>query len=299
MTDSSAAVGASAPASSPDVSSSEVNVETPASPVPPKEPDFRSTKHKLKVNEKEHELDYENVIKLAQKGMASDEVFRNASAKEKKMADLLSRAKGGDLDWLESLAGEEQLSKWAEKRLLKIIERNEMSQEQRDLIDERKRREDAENKLKTREEQEADYRKQTLLTQASEDLDNQINSAFKTSGLPMTPSRLERVAQYMDASLNASGTLMDAGKALTRVNQEIRSDAAYLLESMSPEELKAFLPKKVLDAMRKADVEAVRSQNPLRNPTKTDGAVRKISDTKAKRMSTDQYFDQLEKKMKG
>ncbi len=284
------AIAAPVPASSP----APTDAPAPADALP----DFRKFKHKLKVNDREQELDYDTVLKHAQKGLASDDVFRRAAEKEKKVAALLDRAKGGDLDWLEELAGDEKLTKWAEKKLLKIIERQNMSPEQRELLQERALREKLENEKKTREQQDADMRGESLRHEAAQDLDERIDQAFKARGVSMTPSRIERLAQYLDASLNSTGTLMDADKALDRVMSEIRSDATGLLESMTLAELREFLPKKVLDALRRGDVEDVRAQDPMRRPTQ-DGQPRKLSDAKVKRMSTDDYFNKLEKKFGG
>lgn len=297
------ATGASASSQPSDTGETQDTAEQPEAKGKPKAPDaatpdYRKIKHKLKVNEKEQEFDYDTVVKLAQKGMSSDEVFRKASAKEKQMATLFERMKEGDLDWIEDIAGDEKLTKWAEKKLMKLIELQQMSPEQRELMDERAKRTKLEKDLQTREEREQESRREYLRQEASVDLDQQIDSAFKAASLPMTPSRLERVAQYMDASLNATGTLLGADKALTRVTQEIRRDASELLESMKPEELREFLPRKVLDAIRRADVEDVRSQDPMRRPTQNQPP-RKISDAKAKRMSTDDYFSKLEKRFGG
>ncbi len=289
------AAGAIAPSASETVVQSPESAKTDVKADPP---DFRKVKHKLKVNEKDHDLDYDTVIKLAQKGMASDEVFRKASAKEKKMGEMFERMRQGDLDFLEEIAGDEKLTKWAEKKLLKIIERNEMSPEQRALLEERAKRERLENDLKSRDERDTEARSLQLREQASVDLDQQISNAFKSASLPMTPSRLERVAQYLDASLNTSRDLMDAGKALTRVVSEIRSDAAELLSGMTAEQLREFLPKQVLDAIRRADIADVRSQDPMRRPT-PNGQPRKVSTTKQQRMSTDDFFNHLDKKFGG
>ncbi len=261
-------------------------------------PDFRKHKHKLKINEKEQELDYDTVVKLAQKGASADEVFRKASAKEKQLAGYIDRAKQGDLGWLEELAGDEQMAKWAEKKLLKIIELQEMSPEKRDFLKEKARREQLENDLKSRDERERDAQMETIRGQAAQEIDVKIDEAFKAARLPMTPSRIERVAQYLDASLSTEGALLDPAKALARVQTEMRSDAREVLESLSPAELREFLPKKVLDAIRKGDIEDARSADPMRRSTQ-NGQARPLSDAKQKRMSTDDYFTKLEKKFGG
>ncbi len=290
------AVGASASAA-PDVNAS---TEAASSEQAEAVADYRKIKHKLKTNNREEELDYDEVIRRAQKSSAADEVFRSASAKEKKLADLIDKSKKGDLAWLEEMVGDEPLTKWAEQKLLKMIERQEMSPEQRELLEERARREKLEGELKSREDQETETRQTQLRHQVAESLDGKINEAFKAASLPMTPGRLERVAQYMHASLGTpEGTLLDPAKALERVKSEIQSDARELLEGMTVEELSAFLPRKLRDALRLADVADVRAQNdPMRRPTQ-DKDNRRLSQTKQKRMSTDQFFNQLERKLGG
>lgn len=291
------ASGASAPAVAP--SDSSPSDKTALPPVDAA-PDFRKHKHKLKVNDREEELDYDAVLELAQKGKASGDAFRKAAAKEKQMAALIDKAKAGDLDWLEELAGGEQLTKWAEKKLLKIIERNEMSQEQRELQDERARRTQLERERDERAEKDKWSQGAQLREQAHQEIDSKIDSAFKAASLPMTPGRLERVAQLMDASLSTEGTLLDPAKALVLVQKQMRSDTKEILESMTAEEVREFLPKKILDAIRRGDIEDVRSQDPLRRSTRNAAdPTKRSNDTKQKRMSTDDFFNKLEKRLGG
>ena len=261
-------------------------------------PDFRKHKHKLKINDKEQEVDYDTVVKLAQRGAGADEVFRRASEKEKRLARLIENGKAGDLSELEELIGDEQMTKWAEKKLLKIIELQDMSEEKRELLKEKAKREKLENDVKSRDERERDAHMETMRGQAAQEIDTKIDEAFKAARLPMTPSRIERVAQYLDASLSVDGALLDPAKALARVQTEMRSDAREILESLSPAELREFLPKKVLDAIRKGDIEDARSADPMRRSTQ-NGQARPLSDAKQKRMSTDDYFNKLEKKFGG
>lgn len=259
--------------------------------------DFRSSKHKIKVHDKESEVDYDTLIRLAQKGTGADEVFRSAAAKEKKFAALLDRAKEGDLDWIEEIAGP-KAREWAEKRLLREIELEQMSPEKREAMKERARAEKAEKELKTREEREQDAKMESFRQAAAQEIDTKLDEAFKKAGLPMTPSRIERVAQYLDASLSVDGALLDPAKAIARVQAEMRADAREILESLSAADLREFLPRKVLDAIRKGDVEDARAQDPLRRTTQ-DAPPRRITDAKQKRMSTDDYFNKLEKKFGG
>lgn len=297
------ASGASAPAvaASQDNSPVDSNAPLQAKPDADAAPDFRKHKHKLKVNDREEELDYDTVLKLAQKGKGADDVFRKTAAKEKQLAALLDKAKAGDLDWLEEIAGSDQLNKWAEKKLLKLIELNEMSPEKRELMEERARRAKLEKDLQSRDEKEKWSQSAALREQAHQEIDTKIDTAFKAAKLPLTPGRLERVAQLMDASLSTEGTLLDPAKALVIVQKQMISDTVELLESMPFEELRKHLPKKFLDAVRRGDIEDVRAQDPLRTRPTRNAAdpTRRASDAKNKRMSTDDFFNKLEKRLGG
>ena len=259
-------------------------------------PDFRKHKHKLKVNDKELDLDYDEVIRRAQKASAADEVFRKSSAKEKQIAALFDRMKAGDLDWIEEIAGD-KAREWAEKRLLKHIEYQEMSQEKKDWLAEKARADKLEKENMTRKEREEAEQSEHYRNQVSQDLDTSITEAFRSTSLPMTPGRLERVAQVMAASLETQGTLLDPVKAIALVNKQMRSDALEVLSGMSPEDLKGFLPKKFLDGLRRSDLEDVRSQDPMRKRLPQEVDQKRVTNGKQRRMSTDKYFEQLEKRL--
>jgi hypothetical protein len=295
------ATGASAPAVAAATDNSSVDSNAPLQAKEPEAaPDFRKHKHKLKVNDREEELDYDAVLELAQKGKASGDVFRKAAAKEKQMAALLDKAKAGDLDWLEDIAGSDQLNKWAEKKLLKLIELNEMSPEKRELMEERAHRAKLEKERDDRLQKDKWSEGAALREQAHQEIDTKIDTAFKAASLPMTPGRLERVAQLMDASLSTEGTLLDPAKALILVQKQMRADTKEILESMTAAEVREFLPKKILDAIRRGDVEDVRAQDPLRRSTRNAAEPqRRASDAKNKRMSTDDFFNKLEKRLGG
>lgn len=293
------AVEASAPSAQENVSTDNESEATPAQAAAPNPEDLlRKHKFKLKVNDRDKEMDYDTMLKLAQKGLASDEVFRNASAKEKKMMALIERARNGDLDWVEEIAGDKALS-WAEKRLLKKIELEEMDPVQRELMTERERREALEREREQERRQvEMTKREQERVKFASE-IDEKISSAFKASNLKLTPTRLERVAQLLDASLaKEEGTLLDPALAIKRVMADIKSDAVEYISSLSAAELRQVLPKNVLDALRKADVEDARAQDPMRRPTQNaQEPSRRVSNGKRMRMSTDDFFNKLEQRI--
>lgn len=297
MADASAA-GASAPAV---INSSEVpvtpNGTTDGRAVTPQE----IRKHKLKVNQREVELDDEQYRIAAQKGLASDETFRKAAEKDKQIAAYFERAKNGDLGWLEDIVGEEAILTAAEKRLMRKIEFEELTPQQREALQWRQRAEQAEGKLTDAEKREEQIRRAQLTQEAYEHIDVEIDEAFKAIGRKPTPRLVMRVAEEILASL--PGTQDDEGRApipaataLQRATSGVRTDAAELLASMSPAELREFLPKEALDALRKLDLEDVRGPNAKRPTLKP---LEGKTDAKRKRMSTDAMFAQLEQKFGG
>lgn len=292
------AAGAIAPAAS------EVQTESQATESQesaPELPPFKGTKHKLKVNGKEQELDYDEIIKLAQKNSAGDEKLRNAAekekqvvAKEKQLNELLDKWKRGDLAELERLIDNDLLDKYSEQRLLKKLELEQMSPDARGRLAAEEKAKKLEGEIKTREEREQNEKYQVMQRDAAREIDTKMKEAFDAHGLSMTPMTLEAAAQFMMASLETTGTLMDPAKAVVKLRQNAVATFAEIARTMPRDELLKSLPKEILDAIRKADVATAREQDPMRG--RAPQTATKLPLGKNKRMSTDDFFNKLETK---
>lgn len=302
------------------VSTQEAN---PKSDNQPTAPDFSATRHKLKANDREKEVDYQTLRSLAEKGLGADELFRKAATKEKHWGKILEAARTGDFSALEALIGEEAAVKWAESRIRKEMEWDGLTKEQQEVIKERRRREAAEEKAKSYEDKEKEREDAVFQQQAAELVDKEMNDAFAQVGLKPTPELIGWVCDYKEASMiGDDGELVDGIsyiEAVKKAQRRFKREAPSVYSSMSPEDqdsyvtslleslpverLRAALPKHVLDALRKADLEDVRSQDPHRSRggTTLDSTAQAMSgrrtEAKRVRMTTDEYFKSMEQKL--
>lgn len=276
-------------------------VEQTAQPVEPQAVQAEERKYKLKVNGREVELPEAEVIKRAQKAEAADERFRMASEKEKKAAELEAFAKAvesGDTTTLEKRLGKDKFRKMAEQYLIKYIEHEQLSPEQKRVLE-------LEQTLKEKEEAEkaAQAAKDAELREmyqqkAAEDIDLEMSETLKALGKKPTPRLVARIAEYMLSTLETKGERMPAKRALERTLADMKADYAEYFADLPVEELKQMLSKQQLAALRRAEIDAVTSQAPS-NARRAKPASEPVSKLASRRMSTDEAFKQLERKFGG
>ncbi len=140
--------------------------------------------------------------------------------------------------------------------------------------------------------------------QAYAEIESDITQAVKELGhdVKVTPRLLRRIAERMLVHIGASDDPQDfrrvpAKEARDEVLSEGKALIPELLSVLPISEVLALLPKKVREAIRASDVEDAVSQMPKRIREQT-GQVEKPRKTKEKRMSTDDFFQRMEKKLK-
>ncbi len=291
--------------------------------------DYRKIPHKLKVNEREEEVTYDDLVRDAQKFRASSRVFDQAAAKERKMGQLIERAKKGDLSWIEDMIGEETFVKAAENRLLKVVDWNKMSPEQQDAYKERQRADAAEKELNDRKSQEKARESQIEIARATKAIDKEMNDAFSSMGMKPTPEMISWAADYMRSVMpdeddeDQDYEPMLASEGLSRANRRFERDIVNILPSlpkeqrlrmapllvsalmneMSIEELRAVLPQDFTDGLRKANIRDVEGQDPIRRkadsyPSPTTKEAGRSSKSRRVAQTTDEAFAQLDEHFK-
>jgi hypothetical protein len=99
----------------------------------------------------------------------------------------------------------------------------------------------------------------------------------------------------MLAHMSKSEGEVSAKSVIGSVQKEYQADIHEYLSDMTPEQLRAVLPKNLLDGLRRSDVEMAMSQDPTRSRRRvvsTDGSVREAP---KKRLSWDEAFKEKEK----
>jgi hypothetical protein len=261
-------------------------------------------KHKAKIYGEEREYTTDELIKLAQKAAAADERFRTSAERDKARDAWLKKIKEDP----DSLFSDLELDPddWAEKRLLKKLQFESMSDDAKKAhraeqelarikAEADRAKEDAEKAKKTLEEREFEG----LKSKYADELDTQLSDAFKSTGKTATPRRIARAVEFMLAHAEEHGEILSVEKAIEKSENEIRIDVREILAKMSPEELAEVLPRGSRDGLRQQDLEELKRQNPLRkNQDRTSTAPAAKSQGRKFRGSSDDFFDRLTSKYK-
>lgn len=253
-------------------------------------------KHKLKINGKEGEFTVDEMKVLAQKGEAADQRFREASNIQKQFQDFQKRLESGELDGLLERVPADKMKQFAESYLLKYLEEQELPDGERRARQLEKELEKERTEKKKLFEEATAKEKQVLMDQAFQEIDTEIGSALKAMGRKPTPRLVARIAETMLAHLEAKSERMTANDALTHALDETKADSVEYLKTLSAADLRQLLPKETVEALRKADVEAVMSQDPLRSRQRSQAAPQK-QNGKNRPMSSDDYFKKLEERI--
>lgn len=291
-------------ASAPEVSAvPEVSAEGQESQVPQETQAQKEARYKLKVNGKDVEKTIDELIRDAQKGISADEKFQKASELAKKNAqyeEIAKRIDSGDVSFLIDKLGHNKFREFAENYLIDYLEYQQLPPEKREALEYRRQAEEYKSKLDSREAQEKEQQMATVRSQAIQEIDAEIAEVLKTSGKKPTPYFVARIAENMLASLQTKSVepKMAAKSAYDKALSSIQADVSEYLSTMSADEARKVLPKNLLDALRKLDVEAVRSQDPMRSratTSKTENTQTRHKDGQKVRMSTDDFFKRIEK----
>lgn len=218
-----------------------------------------SSRHKVKVDGEELELELDEILKGYQKSASSDKRFQEASRKEKMLQQALSEAKSNPRKFFE-LAGLDA-KQFAEALLVSELEESLLTPE-----DKQSRAEKAELEAYKKEKAERLAAQQKVeqersFSQAAEQIENEIIEALNTSGMKPTAKTIARIAEQMLASLDENGTpRVKAPDALKRVKNDYAEELKDFISGQStPEALLAMLPKEIIEGLRQTFVKSVQT----------------------------------------
>lgn len=259
-------------------------------------PSFKGTKHKVKVNGLESDVDYDELVSSYQLRKASDERFQQA----KKMSDQADLTKRELAEFTKDpfkFAAKHNVDPYqlAETLLLQKLEYEQMPESDRKLLAAEQRSKQLEAELETRTKSEREAAQTQAQAKAAQEIDEEISAALNELGRKPTPRFIARMAESMLAHLESQdGERPDAKSVLRKVNSEYATDVAEYLENLPEDQLLTALPQKIRDALRKAEVKHVMSQDPVKSRhEKRDAPQKQVN---VKRMPTDHYFQKLDKK---
>lgn len=223
-------------------------------------PDFRGTKHKVKVYDREQEVDYDELVKGYQLKQASHKALEDAATVRKQAEQFLSAVKAKDRKALEhAFGGAEALKEYAENLLIDDFEEKSLPESERRARTAEARAKELEAWKKDQEERHQREQQTAAERQAGEAIDTEITEAFGELGAKPTPYLVARVADEMAARLE-HGKPITAKQALALVE---RSTAAEIGE-LAPDKLMKHLTPAQVEHIRKHLVDQVMTQQPRR-----------------------------------
>ena len=255
------------------------------------------SKHRVKVNDQEIEVEYDELLRGYQKGRSADQRYQEAAKLRKEAQDTQEAFEKGNFKALSEKfkIPQTRLREMSEDYLIELLKFDQLSEpEKRALIAERER-----DELKGEREAEKQKRladeSARIADQAAAFIDTALGDAIKASGQKVTPITVARIASFLQASLSQDDMDIDetsvrsaADKAVKKAYSTLDEEIRTRFSDMSAADAKAILPKRLLDELRKASVDEVLSQDPTWSRKAPEGAPSK---TKAKKItSTDEWF---------
>lgn len=262
--------------------STPVETQTDNQPEPEVEP-WRKVKHRFKAMGEVMEVDYDELVKRAEKATGAEKRLAEAARKEKEIQQKIERIRTVDdfNEVVELMGGEDRARPLLEKFLYDKIKAEEeearLSPAERDA---RKRAQEAERKAKDAEDQlnklnetAAERTKAETQAKANEIINNEIEAAIaeaEKAGLSPedVPEMVEELIKNMvlhleyledceEAGLPPTQAPLSPQDVLRRIQDRESKRVAKLVKKLSAKDLRALLSDDQLDGLRKSDLEAL------------------------------------------
>lgn len=157
-------------------------------------------KFKLKVNGKQLEMDQKSVTAYAQKGMAADERFQKAAAREKQIDALLRKAKEDPDSFIKEILGQDSLE-YSKKRLSKELQELSLDPKEKELREYKRKVQAYEAEKAKAQQAEKKAQADKAVEHWTKHYDKVLPQSLKAVGLPLTQDVIRHATDIMIANL--------------------------------------------------------------------------------------------------
>lgn len=303
MADAQAMVPSSSSDTSPlaETDSHQSEAKAPANP-------YVGTKHKIKVDEREQEIPYEELVSGYQLRSASDTRFKEAKKIQREVQEFVKELKQGNLSVLKDVIPADMLRKFSEKELLEYIEYEKMPEADKKRLAAERERDAFKAELDASKEQENTNARLAIESKVAGELDSEIAQAIKDLKIEVgydvkvTPGLVEHITRIMLAHLEAdddpeTATMMPAAQATKRAWSGFQEMFDQYLGAIPTTVLLTKLSQSQRDAIRNDDVTAAVSQmqTSIRSKQQTEDSTPQSK--RPAKVSTDDFFKRIEKRL--
>lgn len=243
---------------------------------------WRKVKHKFKAMGEVHEVDYDELVKRAEKAVGAEKRLAEAARKEKEILGKIDRLKTVDdfNEVVELLGGDERARPLLEKFLWDKIKREEEEarltpterEAKREAEKARREADEAKRKLEDLDRAAEEKNKAAVSQKANEIINAEIEDALaeaEKAGLSPedVPYMVEQLIQGMLVHLEYLEDCEEAGipptksplsprDVLRKIQDTETKRAQSWLKKLSAKDLKSILTPEQLESLRKAEIEA-------------------------------------------
>lgn len=289
----------------------------------PEVPEYKRQKHKYKALGQEYEVDYDELVKRAEKGHGAEKRLAEAAKLEKDIKGRLEKLKNPDaedFDELIDLIGFDKAQKFAEKLMWDKITWDELPEHEKRARLAQQRADEAERKLQEREQREQEEHRTKLQQQAFEVIEKEISQVLeegKKSGLSVAdiPDAKELIIDEMIAYLEYVDQMEESGQpirqsppshadVLRKIQEQFDTRSSAYLKRLSAEQLTKVLTKEQLAALRQQEIDQLYAPIPQAGRSKNpqdviDPFAAKPSKKAQRVMRTDDYFKKMDERFGG
>lgn len=237
-------------------------------------PTYKGTKHKVKLDGNETEVDYDELVRGYQKATASDRRFQEANKMASESKEIMSRLESGDVKWLADKLGGQKAKELFEDYLIQQMEFDALPDSEKRARQLESKLSAAERQLKDRDDADKEREKQSWMQKAHDDIDREVSEALKKLGRTPNPRLVIRIVDEMIARANDEAEGWNVDEAAQFAVKGIHQDITDYLGDMPASELVKILPQSVMKAIREHEVNQVldqRSAKRTKAPEKAGG----------------------------
>lgn len=218
-------------------------------------------KYKLVVDGVEEELSQEELVKYAQKAKAADKRFQESAQIKKEAAELIQMLRDNPERVLADpaiLGNNEKVLEFAQRILQKQMEESQKPQAVREKEALERELEQLRADVKKREDDRQKDEYDRLVKQHETQLEEQIQDAMETSGLPKSPYVLKKLADVMISSMEFQKEITPK-QAMAIVKREMQKEMREHFD-LTPEDALEELLGDNLKRIRKRQVAKIKAE---------------------------------------
>lgn len=296
----------------------EGEIQTPT----PEEP-WKKVKHKYKAAGQDYEVDYDELVKRAEKGHGAEKRLAEASQKEKTVQERLKKLSdpaNEDFQDLIELIGFDKAKKFADRLVWDSIQWDELPDHEKRRILAEQERDEAKAKLSKHEQEVQTKQKQQAYAEADRVISEEISRVLaegKKQGLSVSdiPEIKDMIIDEMLGYIN----LMDECEAkgipiqspppshedvLRKIQSRFDTNSSAYVKRLSTEQLMKVLSKEQLSALRQAEIDQLYAPIPghqgrSKNSQRDDTPQRPSSDKSARKGKTEDFFKRMDERYGG